>query len=91
MWVGNYGGFDPGGRLWSIVADPLSSNIVYVSGTDNVGFYASFNGGFTWFPFTLGLWNTCQVALEVNSFGNWRIFYTGLSGDGVYYNYIKIP
>ncbi len=90
-WIPDYGGFDPGGRIQGIAADPLRHNTVYAAVNDDRGFYASFDGGTTWYPFNDGLWVRSLITLEVNPLGSYQIFYTGTSGDGISYNYIRLP
>lgn len=90
-WIDNFGAFDPGGRIWTVVADPAKPLTVYAAVLDNRGFYVSFNGGLTWFAYSEGLWNKSLVPLVVNQLGNWRIFYTGTSGTGVHYDFVRMP
>jgi photosystem II stability/assembly factor-like uncharacterized protein len=90
-WISNYGGFDPGGRIYSIIADPVRPNTVYLAALDNAGFFVSFNGGINWYNYNVGLWNRSLLPLVVNQLGNWRIFYTGTSGTGIYYNFVRMP
>jgi photosystem II stability/assembly factor-like uncharacterized protein len=90
-WIPDFGGFDPQGRVMTIVADPIRANTVYLAVDDDKGFYASFNGGMTWFPYSEGMWVRSLIPLIVNPLGNYRIFYTGISGDGIYYNFIRMP
>jgi photosystem II stability/assembly factor-like uncharacterized protein len=90
-WTPNYGGFDPGGRIFTVVADPLRLNTVYAAVDDNVGFYVSFNGGNAWHAYNPGLWLKSLVPLVANPLANFRIFYTGTMGSGFYYNFVTMP
>lgn len=90
-WIPDFGSFDPGGEIETIVADPIRPNALYIAVDNDKGFYVSFNGGFNWFPYSEGMWGRSLIPLIANSLGSWRIFYTGIYGDGLYYNYIRMP
>jgi photosystem II stability/assembly factor-like uncharacterized protein len=90
-WTPNIGGFNPGGRIFTVITDPVRPNTVYAAVDDNVGFYVSFNGGNAWHAYNPGLWLKSLVPLVANPLGSYRLFYTGTMGCGVYYNYVKMP
>ncbi len=90
-WTANYGGFDPGGRIFTVITDPVRPNTVYAAVDDNVGFYVSFDAGNSWYAYNPGLWLKSLVPLVANPLGQYRIFYTGTMGSGLYYNYVKMP
>jgi len=85
-WHDNWGDFDPPGRPFTIMADPVEEGVAYLPLDDDGGFYCTLNYGLNWHRYSPGLWCGALVPMHLNLFPPHapRIIYTGTMGNGVF-------